>query len=115
MGFITNISSEYKIDITFYSKVISVVNGITQPESWTEIKTVKGLQWFGTQGLNLTSDKLKTNVDGAISIDYDSTIAVLTSDAKFVVDSADFEILYIENVGMQSEVLQIMYKRVNSN
>ena len=115
MGFISSINSETKVSAAFYSKVVSVTNGIPAGETWTTVKTVNGLMWFGAQGLGLVSDKLKTSVDGAISIDHDSTIAALPDDSRFIVDSKNYRILYPENVGNQSEVLQILFKRELSN
>ena len=115
MGFISSISSEIKVSIAFYSKNISVTNGVVQPEAWTLVKTVEGLFWTGGKNLGFVSDKLKTQIEGAVAIDYDSTIAALGDNSKFIANSENFEILHIENVGQQNEVLQIMYKRESSN
>ena len=111
MGFISSITTETKVDITFQSKVVSVVNGVPQPITWTTIKTVKGLFWTGSQTGNSVSDKVKTEVEGAIAIDYDATIAALDDTSRFVVNSENYEIIHIDNVGQQNEMLQIMYKR----
>lgn len=115
MGYITSIPNETKVDITFYSMNISVVDGVPQEEAWTEIKTVKGLFWTGAQNLSLVSDKLKTSVEGAIAIDYDSTIAALNDNSRFVVNSKNYRIIHIDNPGEQNEMLQILYKRESSN
>lgn len=115
MGFISNIQSEQKVSIVFYSQDISVVNGVVQPEGWTEVATVSGLFWTGSQGLSLVNDKLKTNVEGAISIDYNSTISALDDNSRFLVNGNYFRIVHIDNPGEQNEVLQIMYKRESSN
>ena len=115
MGFITEICTEEKVDITFYSKTLSVINGIIQPEAYSEVKTVKGLMWFGGQGVAFISDKMKTQVDGVISIDYDSTIEALKDNSRIVVDSINYQIIHIENVGKQNEVLQIGFSKEVSN
>lgn len=114
MGFVSS-TNENKVSISFYTKNVSVVNGVPQSEAWTLVKAVDGLMWNGTQNLTLTNDKLKTNVEGAISIDYDSTIAAIEDNSRFVVDSKNYRILHIDNVGMQNEVLQILWKRESSN
>ncbi len=115
MGFISDIDTERKVSVAFYSKNVSVVNGVVQPEAWTLVDTVEGLFWTGGQGLGLVSDKLKTSVEGAISIDYDATIEAMKDNSKFIVNSNNYEILHIENVGQQNEVLQVLYKRESSN
>jgi hypothetical protein len=115
MGFISSISSETKVSIAFSSKDVSVVNGVPQPEAWTPVKTVEGLFWTGAQRLGLVSDKLKTSVEGAIAIDYDATIAAMADDSRFTVNSKNYRIIHIDNVGEQNEMLQILYKRELSN
>ena len=115
MSFISSIDTENKVSISFYTQDISVVNGVPQAEAWTLVKTVNGLMWKGTQNLSLQSDKLKTNVEGAISIDYDSDIEEMADDSRFIVNSINYRIIHIDNVGMQNEVLQILYKRESSN
>lgn len=115
MTFITGIESEIKVDITFYSKDINVVNGVPQEEAWTEVKTVKGLFWTGAKSLGLVSDKLKTSVEGAIAIDYDSDIEDLNDNSRFEVNDKYYRIIGIDNPGMQNEILQITYKRELSN
>jgi hypothetical protein len=115
MGFISDIETEQKSSIAFYSKTNAKVDGVIQPTTWTLVDTVEGLMWFGTQGINFISDKLKTQVDGAVSIDYDSTIAAMKDNSRLVVDSKNYEILHIENVGRQNEVLQILFKREAGN
>ena len=67
--------------------------------------------WFGLQNIGIISDKLKTQVEGAVSIDYNTTIADLDDNSKFIVNGIDYKVLYIEDVGMQHEVLQILFKR----
>ena len=114
MGFISSIP-EKKVSITFYSKDVSVIDGVPQPESWTESETVEGLFWTGTQNLTFVSDKLKTQVEGAIAVDYNSTIAALPDDSKFTVNGKNYEIIHIDNSGEQDEALIIMYKRKSSN
>jgi hypothetical protein len=115
MGFISSISTEAKVTAAFYSLTVSVTEGRPGIEAWTSIKSVDGLMWFGSQGLGIVSDKLKTSVEGALSIDYDATIAALGDDSKFIVSGESFRIVHIENVGSQSEVLQILFKRELSN
>ena len=110
MGFISDINTEVKSSIAFYTKAISVIAGVVQPEAWVASSIVNGLFWSGGQSLSQISDRLKTRVDGAISIDYDSTIAALDNSSKFVVDGVDYKIVNIENVGKQNEVLQILYQ-----
>jgi len=115
MGFISSIQSERKVEFSFYSKTISVVNGVVQPEAGTLVKKVEGIFWTGTQNLSLVSEKLKTSVDGAVAIDYDSTIAAMSDDSWFLVDSDKYRIIHVENVGQQNEMLQILYERDKSN
>jgi len=115
MGFITSISTETLLSATFYTKVISVTNGIPAAETWTTGVTVDCLFWTGSSGLSLVNDKLKTMVDGAIAVDYNSTIAAMGDDNKFVIGSKNYRILHVENVGEQNEMLQIFYKRELSN
>jgi len=110
MGFISNISTEEKSSIAFYTKTVVVTAGVEQPEAWVASLIVEGFFWTGGQSLSQISDRLKTRVDGAISIDYDSTIAALDNSSKFVVDGVDYKIVNIENVGKQNEVLQILYQ-----
>ncbi len=110
MGFISSINSEIKVSAAFYSKTISVTNGVEQPESWTLSTTVDGLMWFGSQNLSLINDRLKSQVDGAIQVDYDPTIAGLDDSSKFIVDSINYMIVNVEDVGKQNEVLQILFK-----
>jgi len=115
MGFISSIKSEAKVSAAFYSKVVSVVNGVPLPETWTLVDTITGLMTFGSKGLGLISDALRTSVEGSISIDYDSTLALLKDDSKFIVNSLNYKIIHCENVGNQNEVLQILFKRELSN
>lgn len=115
MGFISSITTERKVAISFYSKTVSVVNGVVQPEAGELVKTVWGVFWTGAQNLNLVSEKLKTSVDGAIAIDYDSTIAAMSDDSWFLVDSNKYRIIHIDDVGQQNEMLQILYERDKSN
>ena len=114
MGFISDIQSEQKVSITFYSKNVSVVNGVPQPEGFSKSVTVTGLFWTGTSRVSNVSDKIKTEVEGSISVDYNATIAALSDNSKFAVGSNYYQILHIDNVGQQNEVLQISYKRVDS-
>ena len=115
MGFISSIQSETKVSIVFESKNVSVVDGVEQPEAYTTVATVSGLFWTDSYRLALISDKLKTDVDGAVSIDYNSTIAALGDDSRITVNSNYYEIVHIENVGQQNIVLEIAYKRDKSN
>ena len=115
MGFISEIATEEKVSVAFYSKTVTFVDGVEQPEAWVLSTTVDCLFWTGGQGLGIVNDKLKTQVDGAISTDYNATIAALGDDSSFIANSIRYQILHIDNVGQQNEVLQIAYKREPSN
>jgi hypothetical protein len=115
MGFISSIETENKISIAFYSKNISVINGIPQPEAYTLVTTVEGLIWFGTASESYISDKIKTQVEGGLQVDYDAAIAVLEDNCRIVVESVNYQVLHIENVGKQNEVLEVLFKREDSN
>ena len=115
MGFISDIDSEDKVSIDFQSKGVSLVNGVPGPIAFTSVKKVDGLMWFGGSSVSFISDKLKTQVDGVVSIDYDSTIAALGDNCRIVANSINYEVLYIENVGNQNEVLEVPFRREPSN
>jgi len=114
MGYISSLP-ETKVSITFYSKNISVVNGVEQAEAGTEVSTVDGLFWTGSQNLNYLSDKLKTSAEGAIAIDYNSTLAALKDNSWFIVNTKKYRVLHVDNVAEQNELLVILYKRDVSN
>lgn len=115
MGFVTSIMTEQQISIAFYSQDQSVVNGVIQPQEWTLVDTVPGLLWTGASGLGIVSDKLKTQVEGAVAIDYNVSILAMKDDSRFVVGGENYRIIHIEDVGHQNEMLQIYYKREAGN
>jgi hypothetical protein len=110
MGFIYDIGTENKVSAAFYTKVVSVINGIVQPEAWSLVTTVEGLLWTSGTSVSLISDRLKQNIDGVLAVDYSSTLLNLKPGDKFTVGSTDYSIITVENIGEQNEVMQIPFK-----
>jgi hypothetical protein len=115
MSFITGIDSEEKVSAAFYSKDVNVVNGVPQAETYTLVATVSCLQWFGTRSVGFVSDKIKTQVESILATDYDASIAAIKDNSRVTISGENYQVLTIENVGMQNEVLQVYLKREASN
>jgi len=115
MGFITEMDTEDLVTAAFTSLTTVYTDGVPQPKSWTTAKSIDGLMWEGQKGTGVVSDKIKSEVEGVLATDYDSTIAALGDNSKFIVSSVTYKVLHIENVGRQNEVLQIYYKRDTAN
>ena len=112
MGFIDDIAlTEATVSGTFYSKKFSVVNGVPQPESFTEVATHSGLFWQSGAVIQALADTLRTSVDAVFCMNYDATIAALDAESRLSIDSKNYRILNVENIGNQNEALQIPVKK----
>ena len=116
MGFISDISTEVKTSISFYSKGQTVTNGQIQPASYSLVgAAVDGLFWTGGKSVTFYSDKLKTRVDAVVAVDYLAAFAAIKDDGRVVANGLNYQILHIENVGQQNEVLEVPIQREKTN
>lgn len=115
MGFISDITTEKKVSVAIYSKTVSVINGVVQPEAYTLVSTVDSLFWTSGKSVSFYSDKLGTKVDAVAAIDYLAAIAVLKDNTRLVAGDLNYQILHIEDVGQQNEMIEIPVKRESSN
>ncbi len=103
-----------KTTIKIYTLSHSVVNGVPQAEEWTEKADVIGLLWEGVPRDVVLKSKILADVDGIFVCDYNSILAGIKDDAKFIDESGtSYRILHIDNPGRQNKTLEFYYKREN--
>ena len=108
MGFISDMSdSNNLVEAKFYNKLRSASSGqISETYSTSADLTVDVLFWTGRAAERLVSDKFKSEVAAVLNMDY-ADYTTLYPGTKVTINSIDYSIISIENIGMQNEVIQI--------
>lgn len=109
MGYISKFKAD-KVFIEFYSQTLSYIKGVKQPETWSLVTSVSGIQWTSGASVTLTSDRLKTDIAGIVAIDYNATIDTMKNDSRIKIGDTYYRIVDIDNIAKQNKVIQVSYK-----
>lgn len=113
MTFITELfDTENPVSVDFRNLTVTNTNGeIASSYSGTTDLTIDALFWTGSAVDRVVSERDRANVDAVIVFDYSLYTATIGEDAKAIINSTDYSVIFVDNVGSQNEVIQVNLKR----
>jgi len=113
MGYIKEMSdNNFLVKAEFYNKTNTVTGGkVTSVFLEDPDLTVDVLFWIGAKAERMVSEKLRPEVAGLISMDYDDYKVAINENAKVVIGGTTYSVIYVDNIANQNAVVQIPVKR----
>ena len=112
MGFINELfATEESVSAKFYSRADTSTAGMRADPTYTLLMTKDVLFWQGSAADSIVSDRIRADVSGVIVIDYEDYTSTVDDIDKVTIDSVDYSIIHVENIGNQNVVLQIPVKK----
>lgn len=113
MGFLDDIFLSNKtVSADFRNKIITVddYGSVTEGYSLTTDLTVNGILWVGSTADKVVSEKIRPDVSAVFVFNYSDYSTTIVDNAKVIINSKDYSVIYMDNVGNQNEIIQVPLK-----